>query len=187
MPGVPVEGAFELIDAAEIGEGGARSGVGLVEAGDGLREIAVGIAGVCEVMGCRTPHACDGFPSTAAELLLSGGLRQTRAKDVHCTHNRPHSLLMSGQGGSVTWDELAQPDIATTQRLHGLKAFQKTLPSGHRPEASRATQPVPNGDMTTFDALGGLTPTPMQTSPDVGGAGQDSIDCLHVGLVMIAD
>jgi hypothetical protein len=41
--------------------------------------------------------------------------------------------------------------------------------------------------MATFDALGGLAPAPMQTSPDVGGAGQDSLDCPHIGLVMIAD
>ena len=61
----------------------------------------------------------------AAELPRSGGLRQTRAKDVHCGHDCPHSLLMSGQGGTVTGDELAQQDIATTQRLHGLEAFQK--------------------------------------------------------------
>ena len=27
----------------------------------------------------------------------------------------------------------------------------------------------------------------MQTSPDMGGAGQDSLYCLHIGLVMIAD
>jgi hypothetical protein len=27
----------------------------------------------------------------------------------------------------------------------------------------------------------------MQTSPDVGGAGQDSLDRLHIGLVMITD
>ena len=27
----------------------------------------------------------------------------------------------------------------------------------------------------------------MQTSPDVGGAGQDSLYCPHIGLVMIAD
>ena len=46
MPGILVEGAFELIDAAEIGEGGAGSGVRLAEAGDGLRDIAVGIAGL---------------------------------------------------------------------------------------------------------------------------------------------
>jgi hypothetical protein len=94
---------------------------------------------------------------------------------------------MRGQRRTVTGDVLAQQDIATTQRLHGLEAFEKTLPGDHRLETSRATQPVPNGDMTTFDALGGLTPTPMQTSPDVGGAGQDSLDCPHVGLVMIAD
>ncbi len=30
---------------------------------------------------------------------------------------------MSGQGGTVTWDELAQQNMATTQRLHGFKAF----------------------------------------------------------------
>jgi hypothetical protein len=94
---------------------------------------------------------------------------------------------MSAQGGTVTWDELAEQDIAMTQRLHGLKAFEKTPPSGHGLEASGATQPVPNGDMATSDALGGLAPTPMQTSPDVGGAGQDSPYCLHMGLVMIAD
>ena len=99
-------------------------------------------------MGCRAPTRVT-FPSTAAELPLSGSLRQTRAKDVACGHDCPHSLLMSGQGGTVTGDELAQQDIATTQRLHGLKAFEKTLSSGHRLEASGATQPVPNGDMAT--------------------------------------
>jgi hypothetical protein len=67
------------------------------------------------------------------------------------------------------------------------KPSQKTLSSGHRLEASGATQPVPNGDVAAFNALGGLTPTPMQASPDVGGVGQDSLDCLHIGLVMIAD
>jgi hypothetical protein len=41
--------------------------------------------------------------------------------------------------------------------------------------------------MATFDALGGLAPTPMQASPDVSGAGPDSLYCLHIGLVMIAD
>jgi hypothetical protein len=41
--------------------------------------------------------------------------------------------------------------------------------------------------MTTFDALGGLAPAPMQTSPDVGGAGQHSLYRLHIRLVMIAD
>ncbi len=56
---------------------------------------------------------------------------------------------MSGQGGTVSEDELAQQEIATTQRLHGLEAFENTLPGDHRLEASRATQPVPNGDMTT--------------------------------------
>jgi hypothetical protein len=50
-----------------------------------------------------------------------------------------------------------------------------------------ATQPVPNRDRATFDALGGLAPAPMQTSADVGGAGQGSLYCLHVVLVMIAD
>ena len=103
-----------------------------------------------------------------------------RAKDVHCSHDRPHSLLMSGQGGTVTWDELAQQDMTTTQRLYGFKGFQKTLPSGHRLEASGATQPVPDGDMATFDTLGGLTPTAMQTSPYVGGAVQDSLYCPHI-------
>ena len=135
-------------------------------------------------MGCRAPRRVT-FPSTAAELPLSGSLRQTRTKDVDCGHNCPHSLLMSGQGGTVTGDELAEQDIATTQRLHGLKAFEKTLPSGHRLEASGATQPIPNGDMATFDALGSLAPAPMQTSPDMGGAGQDSLYCLHIGLVMM--
>src|SRR5262249_16325959 len=94
---------------------------------------------------------------------------------------------MGGQGGTVTGDELAQQDIATTQRLHGLEAFQKTPPDDQRLETSGATQPVTNGNMATFDALGGLAPAPMQTRPDVGGAGQDSLYCLHIGLVMIAD
>ena len=97
-----------------------------------------------------------------------------RAKDVHCSHDCPHSLLMRGQRGTVTGDELAQQDIATTQRLHGLEAFEKMLSGDHRLETSGATQSVPNRDMTTFDALGGLAPAPMQTSPDVGGAGQHS-------------
>ena len=94
---------------------------------------------------------------------------------------------MCGQGGTVTGDELAQQDIATTQRLHGFKAFEKALPGDHRLEASGAAQPVPNGDMATFDALGGLAPAPMQPSPDVGGAGQHSLYRLHIRLVMIAD
>jgi len=137
-------------------------------------------------MGCRAPTRVR-LSEHAAELPHLSSLRQTRAKDVHCGHDCPHSLLMRGQRGTVTGDELAQQDIATTKRLHGLKAFEKTLPSGHRLEASGATQPVPNGDMATFDALGGLAPAPMQTSSDVGGAGQDSLDCLHIRLVMIAD
>ena len=66
---------------------------------------------------------------------LLGSLRQARAKDVHRGHDCPHSLLMRGQRGTVTGDELAQQDIATTQRLHGLEAFKKTLPSGHRLDA----------------------------------------------------
>jgi hypothetical protein len=70
-------------------------------------------------------HACDSFPNSVAEVPLSGSFRQTRAKDVHRGHDRPPSLLMSGQGGTVTWDELAQQGMATTERLHGLKAFEK--------------------------------------------------------------
>jgi hypothetical protein len=84
--------------------------------------------------GVPGSHAYNGFPSTAAEVPLSGSFRQPRAK--HRGHDRPHSLLMSGQGRTLTRDELAQQDMATTQRLHGLKGFQKTLPSGHRLEAS---------------------------------------------------
>ena len=115
-------------------------------------------------MGCRALRRLTAFPSAAAELPLLGlgSLRQTRVKDVDCGHDCPRSLLMSGQGGTVTGDELAEQDIATTQRLHGLKAFEKTLSSGHGLEASGATQPVPNADMATLDALGGLAPTPMQ-------------------------
>ena len=75
------------------------------------------------------------FPSAAAELPLLGSLRQTRAKDVDCGHDCPHLLLTYGQSVTVTWDELAEQDIPTTQRLHGLQAFEKTLLSGHRLEA----------------------------------------------------
>ena len=87
---------------------------------------------------------------------------------------------MCSLGGPVTGDELAQQDIATTQLLHGVKAFEKTLPGDPRLETSGATHLVPNRDMTTFDALGGLAPAPMQTSPDVGRALQHSLDCLHI-------
>jgi hypothetical protein len=87
-------------------------------------------------MRCRAPTGVTASAS-ATELPRSGSLRQTRAKDVSCGYDCPHSLLMSGQGGTVTWDELAQQDIATTQRLHGLEAFEKTLPGGHRLETSR--------------------------------------------------
>jgi hypothetical protein len=85
-------------------------------------------AGVCEVMGCRARTRVR-LSEHAAELPHLSSLRQTRAKDVHCGHNCPHSLLMRGQRGTVTGDELAQQDIATTQRLHGLKAFQKRRPA----------------------------------------------------------
>jgi hypothetical protein len=140
-----------------------------------------------KLWGCRARTHVTALLALRLSFPVSGSLRQTRAKDVHGGHDRPHSLLSCGQGGPVTWDELAQQNLATTQRPHGLKAFEKTLPSDHRLDSSGATQPVPNGDMATFDALGGLAPTPMQTSPDVGGAGQDSPYCLHIGLVMIAD
>ncbi len=63
MPGVLVERAFELIDAAEIGEGGAGCGVGLVEAGDGLREIAVGIA---RLSGSKRLKPTSGMAGTPA-------------------------------------------------------------------------------------------------------------------------
>jgi len=46
MPCIIVEGGFELIDAAEIGQGSAGPGVGLADTGDRLREVAVRIAGL---------------------------------------------------------------------------------------------------------------------------------------------
>jgi hypothetical protein len=81
------------------------------------------IEGVCEVVGCRAPTHVTAFLARWLSFPLSGSLRQTRAKDVRRSHNCPHSLLMSGQGGTVTGDELAEQNIAMTQRLHGLKAL----------------------------------------------------------------
>ncbi len=83
-------------------------------------------------MGCRAPTRVTAFLALRLSFSLSGSLRQTRAKDVHRGHDCPDSLLMSGQAGTVIRDELAQQDMATTQRLHGFKAFQKRLSSGHR-------------------------------------------------------
>ena len=40
-------------------------------------------------------------PSFAVQAAL------VSAKDVHCDHDGPHSLLIRGQSGTVTWDELA--------------------------------------------------------------------------------
>ena len=85
-----------------------------------------------KLWGAELPTHVTAFLALRLSSSLSGSPRQARAKDVHRGHDSPHSLLMSGQGGTVTRDELAQQDIATTQRLHGLEAFERTLPSGQR-------------------------------------------------------
>ncbi len=48
--------------------------------------------------GAELPR-CGGFPSTRPSFTRSGSLRQTRAKDVHCGHDCPHSLLMWARVG----------------------------------------------------------------------------------------